>query len=46
MGKILVTVRISLEVGNGSGKRGEGDGVRGKGRVKNFREPVFMVLKK
>ena len=26
--------------------RGEGDGVRGKGRGNNFREPVFMVLKK
>ena len=51
MGKILATVRISLEVGSGewgvgSGKRGEGDGVRGKGRGNNFREPVLMVLKR
>ena len=33
-------------MGVGSGKRGEGDGVRGKGRGNNFGEPVFMVLKK
>ena len=33
-------------MGVGSGKRGEGDGMRGKGRVKNFGEPIFMVLKK
>ena len=35
-----------FKMGVGSGKRGEGDGVRGKGRGNNFREPVFMVLKK
>ena len=28
------------------GRGGEGDGVRGKGRGNNFREPVLMVLKR
>ena len=35
-----------FKMGVESGKRGEGDGVRAKGRGNNFREPVFMVLKK
>ena len=46
MGKILVTVRISFQNGSWEWEEGRGDGVRGKGIVKKFREPVFMVLKK